>query len=134
MHSITAIKDRLKSVESRIDQALNKALRNHAGLTLIAVSKGQPLSVVREAYAVGVRDFGENQIQEGLPKIKSSPKDITWHFIGHLQKNKVRKAVTHFQYIHGVDSLTLLQRIHVTAEEERLRPKVFLQVSNVAIA
>ena len=123
-----SIKHRLEAVNTRIDRALNQALRNRSGLTMIAVSKGQPLSVVQEVYSLGVRDFGENQIQEGTPKVKTSPKDIVWHFIGHLQKNKVRKAVTHFQYIHGVDSLTLLQRIHDTAAEERLCPKIFLQV------
>lgn len=121
--------EKLDHVNQRIDKALDQSLRNHAGLTLVAVSKRQPLKVILGAYNLGLRHFGENQIQEGVPKVKAAPGDITWHFIGHLQKNKVRKAVQHFQYIHSIDSLSLLQRVDNIAGEERLCPKVFLQVN-----
>jgi len=123
------LQQNLDGVNRRIERALKKSLRNRSGLTLIAVTKRQPLAVVNLAYRVGLRQFGENQIQEAVPKVKASPEDISWHFIGHLQKNKVRKAVLHFQYIHSVDSLSLLQRVDAIACEERLRPKVFLQVN-----
>ncbi len=125
----SSLKDNLAALDARIDAALKQALRNRAGLTLVAVSKRQPLSIIKKAYALGVRDFGESQIQEGVPKVKASPEDITWHFIGHLQKNKVRKAVKHFQFLHSIDSLSLLQRVDVISAEERLCPKVFLQVN-----
>lgn len=82
-----------------------------------------------DSYKLGLRDFGENQIQEGVPKVKAAPGDITWHFIGNLQKNKVRKAVKYFQFIHSIDSLSLLQRVDDIAAEERMCPKVFLQVN-----
>ena len=84
---------------------------------------------VQVAHDLGLRHFGESQIQEGVPKIKAAPKDIHWHFVGHLQKNKVRACVKHFQYIHSVDSVKLLQRINQIAGEERFRPEVFLQVN-----
>ncbi len=125
------LSERLENVEHRIDEALSRSLRNRGNLTLIAVSKRQPLRQVLDAYALGVRHFGENQIQEGVPKIKAAPKDIEWHFVGHLQKNKVRACVKHFAYIHSIDSLKLLQRVDQIASEERFRPIVFLQVNLV---
>lgn len=120
---------RLEALNVRIDQALKRALRNRSGLTLIAVTKRQPLSRVQAAYALGLRHFGESLIQEGILKVQALPEDIHWHFIGHLQKNKVRKAVKAFEYIHSVDNLGLLQRIDKIAGEERVCPKIFLQVN-----
>ncbi len=127
--SSTSLKANLDQVNARIEEALHSALRNWGGLTLVAVSKRQPLSQVQAAHKLGIRHFGESQIQEGVPKVKASPEDITWHFMGHLQKNKVRKAVKHFQYIHSIDSLSLLQRVDAISCEERLCPKIFLQVN-----
>ncbi len=127
--TLATFQDRLNAVEKRIERALKKSLRNRSGLTMIAVTKRQPLAVVQLAYKQGLRCFGESQIQEAAPKVKTGQDDIEWHFIGHLQKNKARKAVVLFSYIHGVDSLSLLQRIDAIAGEERLRPKIFLQVN-----
>ena len=124
-----SLQARYDALNQQIDAALHTALRNRSGLTFVAVSKRQPLAVVHQAYALGIRNFGESQIQEGVPKVKASPEDITWHFIGHLQKNKVRKAVKHFAYIHSIDSLSLLQRVEAISAEERLCPKVMLQVN-----
>lgn len=119
-----------KDAEARIDRALAEALRNRAGLTMVAVTKRRPVAAVRAAYALGMRHFGENQIQEAVPKIRAFlESDITWHFIGHLQKNKVRKTVKHFHYIHSIDSLSLLTRVDALAAEERVCPKVLLQVN-----
>jgi hypothetical protein len=123
------LRESLEAVNQRVDAALREALRNRSGLTVIAVTKRQPVEVLRAAYALGLRDFGESQIQEGVLKVKALPDDIVWHFIGHLQKNKVRKAVLGFDYIHGIDSLPLLQRVDAIAAQERLCPKVFLQVN-----
>ncbi len=129
MNADLAMQQDLDALNQEIDKALDAALRNRSGLRLVAVSKRQPLAVVHQAYKLGIRDFGESQIQEGVPKVKASPDDITWHFIGHLQKNKVRKAVLHFHYLHSIDSLSLLNRVDAIATEERVCPKVFLQVN-----
>ena len=123
------IKKNLEAVEARIETALKVSLRNRSGLTLIAVSKRQPLAVVEAAHGLGLNHFGENQIQEGVPKVSAAPDDITWHFIGRLQKNKVRKAVNHFRFLHSIDSLSLLQRVDNVSGEERVKPKVLLQVN-----
>jgi pyridoxal phosphate enzyme (YggS family) len=78
---------------------------------LIAVSKTKPVEVLLEAYQAGLRDFGENKVQEMLPKYEALPKDIRWHLIGHLQTNKVKYIAPFVHLIHSVDSLKLLQEI-----------------------
>ncbi|BAZ50930.1 hypothetical protein NIES4103_35530 [Nostoc sp. NIES-4103] len=97
---------------------------------LIAVSKQVPAEVIRTAYAAGIRDFGENRIQEAASKqaeLHDLP-DITWHFIGHLQSNKAKKAIELFQWIHSVDNLKLAQRLNQLAQELGVHPQVCLQV------
>ncbi len=125
------LRDRIAAVEVRIERALEESMRSRESVTLVAVSKRQPLSVIVAAHELGLQHFGESQIQEGVPKVKAAPDDIVWHFIGHLQKNKVRKAVKHFAYIHSIDSMSLLQRLDGIAAEERVCPKIFLQVNYV---
>ena len=85
------------------------------GVTLIAVSKTKPVEDIRELYDMGHRDFGENYVQELVDKFAQLPKDIRWHFIGHLQTNKVKLIAPFVQLIHGVDSLKLLQEINKQA-------------------
>ena len=82
------------------------------GVTLIAVSKTKPIALLEEAYAAGQRDFGENYVQELVDKSEQLPKDIRWHFIGHLQSNKVKYIAPFVHLIHGVDSLKLLREIN----------------------
>ncbi len=97
---------------------------------LIAVSKKVSVPELREAYEAGVRDFGENRLAEALPKqeqLRDLP-DITWHFIGHLQSNKGKKALEHFQWIHSVDNLKLAVRLNRLAGELYCQPQVCLQV------
>ena len=97
---------------------------------LIAITKQVSTNSIREAYAAGIRDFGESRIQEALPKqeqLRDLP-DICWHFIGHLQTNKAKKAVEHFQWIHSVDSLKLAQYLHQAAIDLPVKPRVCLQV------
>ncbi|CEJ42308.1 YggS family pyridoxal phosphate-dependent enzyme [Umezakia ovalisporum] len=97
---------------------------------LIAVSKTFPSEAIRAAYAAGIRDFGENRIQEAASKqaeLKDLP-DITWHFIGHLQSNKAKKAIELFHWIHSVDNLNLAQRLNQLAQELGINPQVCLQV------
>jgi PLP dependent protein len=101
-----------------------------ATVTLIAVSKKVPVALMREAYAVGIRDFGESRVQDVIAKqnkLQDLP-DITWHLIGHLQQNKARKALEHFQWIHSVDDLALAQRLDTLAAELSITPNICLQV------
>jgi PLP dependent protein len=86
-----------------------------AGCKLIAVSKTHPVAAIREAYRAGQRHFGENKVQELIPKYQAREKDITWHMIGHLQRNKARQAVTLSDRIHSVDSLRLARTLHKEA-------------------
>ncbi|MCC0177876.1 YggS family pyridoxal phosphate-dependent enzyme [Waterburya agarophytonicola K14] len=97
---------------------------------LIAITKQVGIEPMREAYGVGVRDFGENRLQEALDKQQQFEDltDINWHFIGHIQKNKAKKIVENFEWIHSVDSLVLAKRLNRLAQESNLTPKVFLQV------
>jgi PLP dependent protein len=101
-----------------------------ASVKLMAVSKQVSVAQMREAYAVGIRDFGESRIQEAQAKQEelSDLSDICWHLIGHLQGNKVRKAVQIFDWIHSVDSLKLLQQVDRVAGELSKSPQICLQV------
>ncbi len=105
-----------------------------ASVKLMAVTKQVSVIVMREAYATGIRDFGESRIQEAEAKQQelADLSDIQWHLIGHLQSNKVRKALQIFGWIHSVDSLKLAQQIDRVAAELNLRPKICLQVKLLA--
>ncbi|MBG1243411.1 YggS family pyridoxal phosphate-dependent enzyme [Nostoc sp. NZL] len=97
---------------------------------LIAVSKQASAQAIRSAYAAGIRDFGESRIQEAASKqaeLQDLP-DITWHFIGHLQSNKAKKAIEQFHWIHSVDNLKLAQRLDQLAQQLGVSPQVCLQV------
>jgi pyridoxal phosphate enzyme (YggS family) len=96
---------------------------------LIAITKQVGIEPMREAYAAGIRSFGENRLQEALSKQEQLKlKDLSWHFIGHIQKNKAKKILENFAWIHSVDSLALAKRLNRLARELNLTPKVFLQV------
>ncbi|BAY75996.1 alanine racemase domain-containing protein [Nostoc linckia NIES-25] len=97
---------------------------------LIAVSKQVPVEAIRCAYAAGIRDFGESRIQEAAIKqaqLQDLP-DVTWHFIGHLQSNKAKKAIEQFHWIHSVDNLKLAVRLEQLAQQLGVSPQVCLQV------
>jgi len=96
--------------------------------TLIAVSKTKPASDISELYAAGQRDFGENYVQELVDKEDQLPKDIRWHFIGHLQRNKVKQIAGLVHLIHGVDSLRLLEEINKQAAARNKKIAVLLQM------
>ena len=98
------------------------------GVTLVCVSKFHPMEAIMEAYECGERDFGESRVQELLPKYEALPKDIRWHFIGHLQTNKVKQIVPFVHMIHSVDSVRLLETINREAEKIQRRVKVLLEV------
>lgn len=100
------------------------------GVRLLAVSKTFPAAAIRAAYGEGVRDFGESRIQEAIAKQAelADLTDIQWHFIGHLQSNKAKKALTHFDWIHTCDHLNLAQRLDRLAAELGKSAKILLQV------
>ena len=98
------------------------------GVTLICVSKFHSMEAILQAYEAGERDFGESRVQELLPKYEALPKDIRWHFIGHLQTNKVKQIVPFVHMIHSVDSVRLLETINREAEKIQRRVKVLLEV------
>jgi len=97
-------------------------------ITLVAVSKTKPVEDILELYNLGHRDFGENYVQELTEKVAKLPNDIRWHFIGHLQTNKVRSIVPFIYLIHGVDSLKLLNEIDKQAEKNKRVIDCLLQV------
>lgn len=105
---------------------LKKSLPAHC--TLVAVSKTKPCSAIEECYEVGQRDFGENKVQELSEKSELLPKDIRWHMIGHLQRNKVKYIASFVHLIHGVDSLKLLQEINKRAKNANRVINCLLQV------
>ena len=97
-------------------------------VTLVCVSKFHANEAIMQAYDCGERDFGESRVQELLPKYEALPKDIHWHFIGHLQTNKVKQIIPFVHMIHSVDSLRLLETINREAEKIGRRVKVLLEV------
>ncbi|MCX8478916.1 MAG: YggS family pyridoxal phosphate-dependent enzyme [Chitinophagales bacterium] len=95
---------------------------------LVAVSKTKPIEDIQGYYDMGQRDFGENYVQEFVEKVPALPADIRWHFIGHLQRNKVKLVIPHVYLIHGVDSERLLSEIQKEAAKANLRVNVLLQL------
>jgi len=125
----SSIADRLAAIRERIAAAARSAGRDPSSILLIAVSKTFPIEAVREAYAAGHRDFGENKVQEGLQKIVTSADlPIRWHLLGHLQTNKARKAAPAFATIHSVDSVDLLRKLDAAAAEAGRTPELLIQV------
>ena len=105
------IKENLNRVQENIRNVCARAGRKEDEGTLISVSKTKPVSMLEEAYALGVRDFGENKVQELVDKAGQLPEDIRWHMIGHLQRNKVKYIIDKVYLIHSVDSLRLAEEI-----------------------
>ena len=125
------IQENIKAVEDRIAAECQKAGRDPEDVTLIAVSKTKPVEMLREAYEYGCRDFGENKVQELLDKYEEMPRDIRWHMIGHLQRNKVKNMVDKVYLIHSVDSLRLAEEISKEAVKKNVCVNILVEV-NVA--
>lgn len=125
------LKDRLEEVEERIQEACRRAGRDRSEVTLIAVSKTKPAEVLKEAYDLGIRVFGENKVQELTEKYEVLPKDIRWHMIGHLQTNKVKYIADKVELIHSVDSLKLAETIDKEAAKRNRTIDILVEV-NVA--
>ncbi len=121
----------LELVLARIAEAIEKSGRRESDVELIAVSKKQDAEKVRVAFDAGQPIFGESRVQEARVKIPLLPSAVRWHFIGRLQKNKIRHALPLFELFHSIDSRALADDIERIAEEEGVRPRVLLEV-NVA--
>ena len=122
--------DSYQETKSRLEAAASKAGRKSEDIELIAVSKTWPIEIISDLVNCGHKIFGENKVQEIETKVPSMPSNLEWHFIGHLQKNKVRKVLPLIKKIHSVDSLEIAQRINHIANDLGLFPKVLLQVNN----
>ena len=123
------IQERFSGVRDRIAKAARRAGRNPGEVELVAVSKKQPAELIREAVDAGQLLFGENRVQEAMVKIPSLPGSLRWHLVGHLQSNKIRKALPLFELIHSVDSAELAGEIDRIAGETGLFPRVLLEVN-----
>lgn len=121
--------ENLQTVRERIASAGQRAGRSQQDVELVAISKTYPVEKISEAVEAGQELFGESRVQEALIKIPSLPSRLRWHFIGHLQSNKVRKALPHFELIHGVDTPGIARDIDRIGGEEGLFPKVLLEVN-----
>ena len=123
------IKQNLELVNKNIKDALKRSNRKESEVTLIAVSKTKPISMLKECYEAGIRDFGENKVQEIMKKYDQLPKDIRWHMIGHLQRNKVKYIIDKVSMIHSVDSLRLAEEISRQAIKHGIVMDVLLEVN-----
>ena len=128
---MSGIPERLEEVRAEIEQAAAKSGRNVQEIELIAVSKAHNAEKIHEAIAGGQLLFGESKVQEARAKIPLLPSHLRWHFIGHLQKNKIRHTLPLFELIHSIDSVDLANQVERIGKEDGLFPRVLLQV-NVA--
>ena len=108
---MTGITDHLGEIRARMARASARAGRPGGAVTLVGASKGQPLAAVRSGLAAGLRDFGENYLQEALPKIAAGDRDAVWHFIGRIQSNKTREIAANFAWAQTVTSVRIAQRL-----------------------
>jgi len=125
------IAENLEHVREQIVRAAKKSGRAADEIELVAITKTHPPEKVREACEAGQILFGESRVQEARAKIPELPSNLRWHFVGHLQKNKIRHALPLFELIHSIDSLALAREMDRIAEEEGSHPRVLLEV-NVA--
>lgn len=123
------IVENLQNIENRIQEACTRAGRKRDEVTLIAVSKTKPVEMLQEVYKEGIRDFGENKVQELCQKIEVLPENINWHMIGHLQTNKVKYIVGKTRLIHSVDSLKLAEEIQRLAEKRDVDVDILVEVN-----
>ena len=125
------LSENLQEVERNIQEACKKANGSRDEVTLIAVSKTKPISMLKEIYDLGVRNFGENKVQELCEKHPQMPEDLNWHLIGHLQRNKVKNIIDKATLIHSVDSIRLAETIEKEAAKKDLIVDILMEV-NVA--
>lgn len=125
------VQENLIAVQAKIEAACKRSGRDPKEVTLIAVSKTKPISMIQEAIEAGKKEFGENKAQEMKEKQETLPNDLKWHFIGHLQTNKVKYVVGRASLIHSVDSLHLAEAIEKESAKQNLVSDILVEV-NVA--
>ena len=123
------IRDNLCAVEENIRAACDRSGRERSDVKLIAVSKTKPVEMLKDAYDLGCRDFGENKVQELIDKYDKMPADVRWHMIGHLQRNKVKYIVDKVFMIHSVDSMRLAEEISKEAVKKNVTVSVLVEVN-----
>ena len=123
--------ENLARVRAQIEDAARRSGRSTDGIELVAISKTHEAEKVRAAFDAGQQLFGESRVQEARAKIPLLPSTARWHFVGRLQRNKIRHALPLFELFHSVDSIELARDMNRIADEEGLRPRVLLEV-NVA--
>lgn len=123
------LRKNLMAVEKKVCEACKRANREREEVTLIAVSKTKPVSMLEEAYNEGIRCFGENKVQELTSKYECLPEDVRWHMIGHLQRNKVKYIVDKVELIHSVDSIRLAEAIEQEAAKKNIVVNILIEVN-----
>jgi len=123
------LKDNYNEVLKNVAEACKRAGRDPEEVTLIAVSKTKPLSMLEEVYEAGARDFGENKVQELTAKEPEMPSDVKWHMIGHLQRNKVKYIVDKVALIHSVDSMRLAEEINICAIKKNVTVPILIEIN-----
>ena len=126
---MSTLAENLAAILARIETIARKHGRKAGEIQLVAVSKTNPPEAIREVFEAGQRVFGESRVQEALPKLDALPPEIAWHFIGHLQTNKIRKVVGRFALFHGVDNQNLALQMNRIAGELGVTASVLLEVN-----
>ncbi len=130
---MTSVTVRLSDVRRRIEAAARGCGRTTDSVRLVAVCKTHPVEAIREAAAAGQRDFGENYVQDALPKIEAlADLDLVWHFIGRIQSNKTRAVTEHFDWVHTVDRARIAERLDARRPADRGPLNVCIQVRSTA--
>ncbi len=124
-----SVAERIREVKNRIVNAAKRADRDPKDIVLVAVTKGVEVERIKEALAAGIRTFGESRVQEAGPKLKVLGKAASWHFIGHLQKNKVKYIAGEVDLIHSVDSIALCEEISLRAQKRGIVQNILLEVN-----
>jgi PLP dependent protein len=122
------IAENFNIVEAKVANLCVKSGRDRSEITLIAVSKTQPIEIIKECLAAGIKDLGENKAQELKEKSELVSGDVRWHFIGHLQTNKVKYVINSAEYIHSVETIKLAEEINRKAEQIGKKQKVLLEI------
>lgn len=124
-----SIASNLATIEGQLSAACDRSGRDRGDVQLIAVSKTKPDELVEEAISAGHLDFGENKVQELIRRKGTFPEPVRWHLIGHLQKNKIRKALPCCSLVHTIDSMELAERVNRISEELAIRTRALIQVN-----
>ena len=123
------IRENLNDIRERMQIAAAKRGASGRDISLVAVTKTVSPEMIRQAWDLGITDFGENRVQDALPKIDLLPDDLLWHFIGHLQTNKVKSVLPAFNLIHSLDSLKLAKALQNEGEKQKLGVHALVQVN-----